>query len=178
MQKSCPMSPERSSNYIPPHTFYPSTTDISAISATFYMSEERSWDFQSSWSIGALHVNIYSKTHLPSYHDALATHSGRTVGGVRFLDLPVELSLAHPWCQRHTGQPHPRHQGGHEEQVWLAILINFTFFCLQTLTFVVTHLKWRLRTTRYQESCFLLVIHWIKLLLSGCILRKHKENMQ
>ena len=65
MQKSCPMSPERSSNYIPPHTFYPSTTDISAISATFYMSEERSWDFQSSWSIGALHINTYSKTHLP-----------------------------------------------------------------------------------------------------------------
>ena len=53
-----------------------------------------------------------------------------------------------------------------------------SLFFIQTLTFVVTHLKWRLRTTRYQESCFLLVIHWIKLLLSGCILRTHKENTQ
>ena len=55
------------------------------------------------------------------------------------------------------------------------------FFFLQTLTFVVTHLKWRLRTTRYQESFILfklLVIHWMKLLASGCILHKHKENMQ
>ena len=128
MQKSCPMSPERSSNYIPPHTFYPSTTDISAISATFYMSEERSWDFQSSWSIGAPHINTYSQTHFQWCIDALATHSGRTVGGVRFLDLPAELSLSHPWCQRHTGQPHPCYQGGHEEQVWLALLVNFTFF--------------------------------------------------
>ena len=55
------------------------------------------------------------------------------------------------------------------------------FFFLQTLTFVVTHLKGRLRTTRYQESFILfklLVIHRMKLLASGCILHKHKENMQ
>ena len=44
MQKKLPMSPERSSNCVPPHIFYPSPADISAISATFDMSEESRHD--------------------------------------------------------------------------------------------------------------------------------------
>ena len=151
MQKSCPMSPERSSNYIPPHIFYRSPTDISAISATFYMSEERSWDFQSSWSIGALHINIYSKTHLPWCPcNSLRSHSR---------SCPIS------WPPRWT-QPLPplmptsywTTSSSPSGRTWgTGLTSNFDqnhFFFLQTLTFVVTHLKWRLRTTRYQESCF------------------------
>ena len=140
--------------------------------------EKRSWNFQSSWSIGALHINTYSQTYLPWCPcNSLRSHS-----------RSCPISWPPRWTQRRpplmptsywttSSLPSGRTWG-----TGLTCNIGqLHFFFLQTLTFVVTHLKWRLRTTRYQESFILfklLVIHRMKLLASGCILHKHKENMQ
>ena len=42
---------------------------------------------------------------------------GCPISGVRLPHVSLDLRLAHPWCQRHTGQPHHLHQGRHEEKV-------------------------------------------------------------